>query len=60
MLAEDKLEDIALEKRLMFFLLEKTSVFLVHQSVKEAMESISPTGLSFYSLEEWYSDIVFD
>lgn len=49
-----------LTRRLIFELAEKDSVLLVHQSVKETIESVNAVGCRFFKVSEWYSDIVFD
>ncbi len=59
-LDEKKLAEIEPVKRLIFALEEDISVLLVHEKVKEAIESAEPKGVRFFKAEEWYSDIVFD
>ncbi len=59
-LAEKSLSQIDTEKRLIFELAEKISILLVHQSVKEAIESVNPVGCRFINVSDWRSDIVFE
>ena len=59
-LDEDKLENIDLSKRLIFELKEKTSVLLVHQSIKAIILELKPKGCRFFPIKSWYSDIIFD
>jgi hypothetical protein len=59
-LNEAELEKIELKHRLFFQLSEKKSTRLVHQSVKDVIESVNPKGCRFFKATEWYSDIVFD
>ncbi len=59
-LDEEKLEEVEPGKRMIFELGEKTSVLLVHETVKKAIESAEPKGIHFYKASEWYSDIAFD
>jgi len=59
-LDENTLGLFELRKRLIFELTEKTSILLVHQTIKDAIESVSPKGCRFFKASEWYSDIVFD
>jgi hypothetical protein len=49
-----------LRQRLIFELTEKTSVLLVHKTIKDTIESVSPKGCRFFKAKDWYSDIVFD
>lgn len=58
-LDETILGSIGLPKRLVFELQEKTSVLIVHESVKRAIEAISVKGCRFFKASEWNSDIVF-
>ncbi len=59
-LDEGKLEEVEPDKRMVFELAEKATLILVHESVKEAIESADPTGVRFFRAAEWYSDIAFD
>ncbi|MCP4491871.1 MAG: hypothetical protein GY820_31890 [Gammaproteobacteria bacterium] len=59
-LDEETLGFFELRKRLVFELTEKTSVLLVHQTIKDAIDSVSPKGCRFFKATEWRSDIVFD
>lgn len=49
-----------LQKRLIFELTEDTSVLLVHQSIKDAILSVNPTGIRFFPASEWNSDSSFE
>ncbi|VAW67512.1 hypothetical protein MNBD_GAMMA09-162 [hydrothermal vent metagenome] len=49
-----------LRKRQIFELTENTSVLLVHQTIKDAIESVNPEGCRFFKATDWYSDIVFE
>ena len=49
-----------LRKRLIFELAEKTSVLLVHQTIKAAIESVKPKGCRFFKAAEWNSDKTFE
>lgn len=57
---EAALAKIELNKRLVFELAEKTSILIIHQSVKEAMEFIKAKGMRFFPAEHWNSDSTFD
>ncbi len=59
-LDEKKLGMFELRKRQIFELTEDTSVLLIHQTIKDAIESVNPKGCRFFKATEWYSDIVFD
>ncbi len=59
-LDEETLGFFELRKRLVFELTEKTSVLLIHQTIKDAIESVNPKGCRFFKATEWRSDIVFD
>ncbi len=59
-LDEKTLSLFELRKRLIFELTEKTSTLLVHQTIKDAIESVNPKGCRFFKATEWYSDIVFE
>ena len=59
-LDENKLGLFELRKRLIFELTENTSVLLIHQTIKDVIESVNPKGCRFFKASEWYSDIVFD
>jgi len=59
-LDEEKLNAFKLEQRLIFELAEDSSVILIHQSIKDVIMSVNPTGFRFVNASEWYSDIVFD
>ncbi len=59
-LDEKTLGFFELRKRLIFELAEKTSVILIHQSIKEAIMSVNPKGIRFFKASEWNSDITFD
>jgi hypothetical protein len=49
-----------LRKRQIFELAEKTSVLLVHQSIKDAILTAQPIGVRFFPANEWNSDSSFD
>jgi hypothetical protein len=49
-----------LKKRLIFELAENTSVLLMHQTIKDAIESINPKGIRFIPAIQWNSDSTFD
>lgn len=59
-LDEQILAKFELRKRLIFELAENTSVLLMHQSIKDAIESISPKGIRFIPATQWNSDSTFD
>jgi hypothetical protein len=59
-LNETELEKVELKHRLVFELAEHSTVLLVHQSVKDVIESVNPKGCRFFKATEWNSDIVFD
>jgi hypothetical protein len=59
-LDEKTLRLFELRQRLIFELTEKKSVLLVHQTIKNAIESVSPKGCRFFKAAEWNSDIAFD
>jgi hypothetical protein len=57
---EAALQKIELKKRLIFELAEKTSILLMHQSIKDAIETINPKGIRFIPATQWNSDSTFD
>ena len=57
---EAALQKIELKNRLIFELAEKTSILLMHQSIKVAIESISHKGIRFIPVAQWNSDSTFD
>lgn len=57
---ESAMQKIELKKRLIFELAEKTSILLMHQSIKDAIESINPKGIRFIPATQWNSDSTFD
>ncbi len=59
-LNEKMLGEIEFNERLIFELTEKTSVLLVHQTIKDAIEFTNPKGCRFFKVSDWRSDIVFD
>jgi len=59
-LDENTLGLFELRKRLIFELTEKASVLLVHQTIKDAIESVNPKGCRFFKATDWRSDIVFE
>jgi hypothetical protein len=58
-LNEEILRWIELENRKIFLLAEKTSVLLVHVTLKQAMLSFNPVGCRFIDAEEWNCNISF-
>lgn len=59
-LNEKTLAMFELRKRLMFELTENTSVLLIHQRVKDAIESVHPKGVRFFKATDWNSDKTFE
>jgi hypothetical protein len=59
-LNEKTLAMFELRKRMIFELAEDISVILVHQRVKDAIESVHPKGVRFFKAKEWNSDKTFD
>jgi len=59
-LNEKSLGAFELRKRLVFEVTEKTSVLLVHQSIKDAILSVQPIGVRFFPVSEWNSDSTFE
>jgi hypothetical protein len=59
-LSAKALELIELPKRQVFELAEKTSVLLVHQSIKDAIMSVNPRGVRFFPANDWNSDSSFE
>ena len=59
-LNEKTLSLFELRKRQIFELTEDTSVLLIHQSIKDAIDSVKPKGCRFFKATDWYSDIVFE
>lgn len=59
-LNEKTLAMFELRKRMMFELSEDASVLLVHQWVKDAIESVHPKGCRFFKATEWNSDKTFE
>ncbi len=59
-LNEKTLNVFELRKRLIFELTEDTSVLLIHQTIKDAIESVHPKGCRFFKADDWRSDIVFE
>lgn len=59
-LDEKALGHFELEKRLIFELAENTSVLLMHQTIKNAIESVNPKGIRFIPAIQWNSDSTFD
>ncbi len=57
---EAAIQKIELKKRLIFELAEKTSILLMHQCIKDALESINPKGIRFIPATQWNSDSTFD
>ncbi len=59
-LDEKALGRVEPERRMIFGVAEKTTVSLVHERVKEAIESVEPKGVRFFKASEWNSDIIFE
>jgi len=59
-LDEQALSRIALPKRLLFEPFEDKSMLIVHQSIKDIIESVKPVGIRFFAVPAWNSDLVFD
>jgi len=53
------MESIPLEKRLIFGLLEKKTIILVHKTVYEAITAANLTGIRFFRVDEWDEDAMF-
>lgn len=47
-------------KRQVFYLTEKPSVLIVHEAIKELMESCQALGCRFFKVSEWNSDSSFE
>jgi hypothetical protein len=52
------LESIPLEKRLVFYLHER-SFFIIHQSIYEALQKENFTGVKYFRVDEWDSNVAF-
>jgi hypothetical protein len=52
------LESIPLEKRLVFWLHEK-SMLIIHQSIYEAIQKENFSGVKYYRVDEWDSNVAF-
>ncbi|SCB99436.1 imm11 family protein [Gilliamella intestini] len=48
------LEKIPLEERLVFKLIEFTTIHLYHKSVVDAIMAVNPQGVLFTKVEDWY------
>lgn len=59
-LNEKTLAMFELSKRMMFELTEDASVLLVHERVKDAIESVHPKGVRFFKAAQWNSDKTFE
>ncbi|MDR2925701.1 MAG: hypothetical protein LBU76_07140 [Azoarcus sp.] len=55
----DLLNGISLEKRLIFPLLEKPSLVIVHKSLCEIMEKEKINGVKYFRVDEWDEDSIF-
>lgn len=53
------LQNIPLEKRLIFRLAEKETIISVHQSVVEAIQTAGLTGMRFWKVSEWDENAMF-
>ena len=60
-LDENILQEIPLEKRLIFVLRESTSTYLFHRSIKDSIMALDPAskGIQFFCADVWGSDVVF-
>ena len=60
-LDEKILQEIPLEKRLIFVLRESTSTYLFHRSIKDAIMALDPApkGVQFFCANVWGSGAVF-
>jgi hypothetical protein len=54
------LKTIQVNDRLIFRLSERSDMILVHQSIKEAIESEQATGFRFYQIDKWSSSSIFE
>ena len=52
-LDERTLEEIPLERRLLFVLAESTSVYICHRSIVDTVLAVAPQGLRFVPVEQW-------
>jgi hypothetical protein len=57
-LDSDLLESIPLEKRLVFYLRENV-MFIIHQSIYEALQKENFTGVKYFRVDEWDSNVAF-
>ena len=53
------LNDMPLDKRLIFGLIEKKSMILVHKSIYEAITAANLTGICFFRVDEWGDNAMF-
>ena len=53
------LEEIDLEKRLIFGLSENSTMYLVHKTIYEAITAANLTGVCFFRVDEWDEDAMF-
>ena len=53
------LNEIPLEKRLVFQLEENSIMILVHQSIYDAMQSEKLTGMKFFRVDDWDDNAMF-
>ena len=58
-LDKNLLNGMPLEKRLVFGLIEKKTIILVHQSVYDTIQSASLTGIKFFRVDEWDDNAIF-
>lgn len=54
------LSSFDLPKRLVFSLTESTSVTLVHQTIRDEILAVDPTGIRFFNANDWNSDSSFE
>jgi hypothetical protein len=58
-LDEDILQNIPLEKRLIFVLKESVSTCLFHKSIMDAVMAVNPVGCRFFPVTSWNDDSSF-
>lgn len=58
-LDEDKLRRVPEANRLLFCPQEYETIWLAHESVKNALEAVSPVGLRFFHVDDWGDTVSF-
>ena len=58
-LDETLLSETPLEKRKIFTLSEKNNMVIIHKTVHEALVSANLTGIRFFRVDEWNSNVMF-